>query len=477
MHHDTTRSDPSRTAPPLPRLQASHALILLLLINLFNFIDRQVLAAVEPYVRADFFPDVLNPITGQMEEPEGAKAAMGWLAFAFLATYMLLAPLFGALATRLSRWWLIAGGVIVWSLASGASGASEWFGQMLGGRSVTLLAMTLPLAYVIMLLTRALVGVGEAVYGPIAPDMISDLYPVEKRGQVLAWFYAAIPFGGALGYALGELLTRLTGHWSYAFYAVVPPGLLLGVWCLFLPEPPRPKLNGASLQPRWSDLVELFRVPSYTLNVVGMTFMCFTIGGLAFWAPGYLQYRQVADVFGVIPPATFFGLLTAFLGLVATLVGGWAGDALRGRYAGSYFLVSGAVMCLGAPLLVAMIYLPFPLAWVPMAGAIFCLFFNTGPTNTITANVIRPALRARGFAIAILVMHLLGDALSPTLLGEITGKDNRYDWAFLVVAAMIFLGGLFWLWGTLYLEADTRRANRLEEQPAESLLPPQTVKV
>ena len=454
MHTDASTPGPSRTAPG-----ATHALILLLLINLFNFIDRQVLAAVEPYVRAEFFPDVLNPETGLMEEPEGAKGAMGWLAFAFLATYMLLAPVFGALATRISRWWLIAGGVIVWSLASGASGASEWLGQSLGGRTITLFAMTLPMAYVVMLLTRALVGVGEAVYGPVAPDIIADLYPVEKRGQVLAWFYAAIPFGGALGYALGEIVTKQTGHWSYAFYAVVPPGIALGIWCLFLKEPPRPTSLASQPKPSWNDYVALFRVPSYALNVAGMTFMCFTIGGLAFWAPAYLKYRQVADVFGVVPPATFFGVLTAFLGLVATLLGGWAGDALRTRYSGSYFLVSGAVMCLGAPLLVAMIYLPFPLAWLPMAGAIFCLFFNTGPTNTITANVIPPALRARGFAIAILVMHLLGDALSPTLLGAIAGKNDRFDLAFLVVAAMVLLGGLVWLWGTLYLEADTQRAS------------------
>jgi MFS family permease len=457
MHSDTSSAGPSRTAPG-----ATHALILLVLINLFNFIDRQVLAAVEPYVRAEFFPPVLNPETGRMEEPEHAKAAMGWLAFAFLATYIALAPVFGALATRVSRWWLIAGGVVVWSLASGASGASEWLGQSLGGRTVTLFATTLPMAYAVMLLTRALVGVGEAVYGPVAPDILSDLYPVERRGQVLAWFYAAIPFGGALGYALGEIVTQQTGHWSYAFYAVVPPGIALGVWCLFLKEPPRPSDRSMQHKPQWKDYLELFRVPSYTLNVAGMTFMCFTIGGLAFWAPAYLEHREVAPVFGVIPPATFFGVLTAFLGLVATLAGGWAGDALRSRYSGSYFLVSGVVMCLGAPLLVAMIYLPFPLAWVPMAAAIFCLFFNTGPTNTITANVIPAALRARGFAIAILVMHLLGDALSPTLLGAIAGKNNRFDLAFLVVAGAVLLGGLVWLWGAWYLEADTRRANATE---------------
>ena len=67
-----------------------------------------------------------------------------------------------------------------------------------------------------MFLTRCLVGMGEAVYGPVAPDVISDLYPVKRRGQVLAWFYAAIPFGGAIGYAVGDLIAqadRATGAW------------------------------------------------------------------------------------------------------------------------------------------------------------------------------------------------------------------------------------------------------------------------
>lgn len=454
MHAEGSSDGPRQIVPG-----ASQMLLLLVLINLFNYIDRQVLAAVEPYVRAEFFPPVLNQATDQMEEPAEAKELMGWLAFAFLATYMLLAPVFGAMASWVPRWWLIAGGVVVWSLASGASGAAELLGHSLGGKTLLLLGYALPMIYVTMLLTRCLVGVGEAVYGPIAPDLIADLYPVEKRGQVLAWFYAAIPFGGALGYALGEVLTATAGHWRYAFYAVVPPGILLGVWCLFLKEVPRPSGTSANAaQPSWSDYVTLFSIPSYAINVAGMTFMCFVIGGLAFWAPAYLEHRQTPSFMG-LGPATFFGLLTAALGLAATLAGGWAGDALRDRYSGAYFLVSGAAMIVAAPLLVAMIYLPFPLAWAPMAGAIFCLFFNTGPTNTVTANVVPPALRARGFAVAILVMHLLGDAASPTLMGRIAGKENRFDLAFLMVAAAACLGGLCWLAGTAYLGRDTQRAS------------------
>ncbi|MBY0231738.1 MAG: MFS transporter [Gemmataceae bacterium] len=227
-------ADDKGTAPATTAPGAHVALVLLVLINVFNYIDRQVLAAVEPYIRADFFPDVRNPDTGEMEEPGHAKELMGWLSFAFLVTYMFLAPVFGALATRMSRWWLIALGVIVWSLASGASGLSELLGHHLGGKEMLLLGYALPMAYVVMILTRCLVGVGEAVYGPVAPDLIADMYPVARRGQVMAWFYAAIPFGGALGYALGEVVAGMTGHWRYAFYAVVPPGIALGVWARWM---------------------------------------------------------------------------------------------------------------------------------------------------------------------------------------------------------------------------------------------------
>jgi hypothetical protein len=159
-----------------------------------------------------------------------------------------------------------------------------------------------------------------------------------------------------------------------------------------------------------------------------------------------------------MPPVMFFGVLTALLGLLATLAGGIAGDALRRRFSGSYFLVSGAAMCVGFPLLLLMIELDFPLAWLPMGAFIFCLFFNTGPTNTITANVCHPWLRARGFALNILIIHLLGDASSPYVMGKIIGSKNRYDLAFQFVSVTVLIGGLLWLWGARFLQRDTEQA-------------------
>ncbi|HTU90493.1 MAG TPA: MFS transporter [Gemmataceae bacterium] len=446
-----TSTDSAQVETPVPR--ARLALALLVSINLFNYIDRQVLAAVEPSIRTEFFPEVIDPQTGLAKEPADAKFWMGVLPFAFLITYMVTAPIFGWLANRMRRWVLIGIGVIVWSLASGGSG--------------------LAVVYLVMLLTRCFVGFGEGAYGPVAPDMISDLYPKHRRGRILAWFYAAIPFGGALGYALGDGVLKATGSWRVAFYLVVPPGLLLGLWCFLMRDPRRGQTEEAVSvergRERWSDYLVLLKTPSYVLNTLGMTAMTFAMGGLAFWAPEYFKQRGAAPLLG-IHPTTAFGGMTALTGLAATLLGGWAGDRLRPRFPGSYFLVSGSALVLAFPMLLLMILLPFPYAWIPLVCFVFFLFFNTGPTNTILANVTHPLLRAPGFALNILVIHLFGDAVSPAVMGAIAGVSNL-SWAFGFVSIMVLIGGILWLWGTKYLERDTALApTRLDAPTPDSTL-------
>src|SRR5688500_13809932 len=179
-----------------------------------------------------------------------------------------------------------------------------------------------------------------------------------------------------------------------------------------------------------------------------MTAMTFAIGALAFWMPHFLEQRadlgeQVAV--GGIGPRTVFGGITALSGLLATLAGGWAGDRLRRRYPGSYFLVSGVAMLVAFPMILAFLYSPFPLAWLFVFLAVFCLFFNTGPTNTILANVTHPQVRASAFALNILVIHLLGDAISPPIIEFL--DDHGRDFGFFVTAWVVLLGGVFWIWG------------------------------
>jgi len=406
-----------------PRTAARISLALLLGINLFNFIDRYILAAVEPSIRATFFAP---------NDPN----AMWWtgtLSTAFVVSYMLSAPALGWLADRFSRWIIIGIAAIIWSFASAASGLAT--------------------SIAALFIARIFVGIGEGAYGPAAPPIISDLFPVATRGSMLAIFFAAVPVGSALGYVLGGLINVHLG-WRWAFYLVTAPGLLLGFLCFFQKDP-RLKVSTGEWRDKTSlanylrMVVTLMKTPSYVFNVFAQTAMAFALGGLAYWMPAYLQFRhQPASATAV------FGGITAVAGLTSTLAGGFLADRLRTRFRGSYFLVSGIGMLVGFPFVVIMLYTPFPYAWVLLFGALFFIFFNTGPANTAVANVSLPSVRAMAFALNIFVMHALGDAIAPPLLGLVAGHTNM-NVAFFALSAVMSISGLLWLIGAKYLPADT----------------------
>lgn len=451
---DTRRPDES-----LPG--ARSALLLLLSINLFNYIDRQILAAVVPHLRTAFFGNgesgagmqSVQTLLAWCQTHLGFKpenALIGVLSMAFMVTYMTTAPIFGKLAERRSRWMLIGVAVILWSLASGASGLAAGF--------------------IALLLTRCFVGIGEAAYGPVAPTLIADYFPIRIRGRVLSWFYMAIPVGSALGYVVGDAIARSgigpwgvehlairADSWRWAFYLVVVPGSLLGLASFFRRDPPRGSTDlghgaGPARVTR-RDYGILFRTPSYVLCTLGMTAMTFAIGGIAFWMPYFLSLKPGA------PPGatTIFGAITVVAGLTATLSGGIAGDRLRARFPGSYFLVSGAAMIVGFPFMLLTLHASFPWIWVWLFAACFCLFFNTGPSNTILANVMHPHMRAAGFALNIFVIHALGDVISPVLIGVISDRASMLV-AFTFVGIMFLVAGVFWLLGARHLARDTALA-------------------
>jgi MFS transporter, Spinster family, sphingosine-1-phosphate transporter len=400
---------------------ARTALLLLLGINLFNYIDRQILAALEPNIRATFFAATdLN-----------AMAKTGLLGDAFLVTYMISAPILGFLADRFSRWIIIGTAVILWSLASGGSGLAATFA--------------------ILFITRVFVGIGEGGYGPAAPTILADLFPIATRGRIMAIFCAAIPVGSALGYVIGGLIGSHLG-WRWAFYSVTPPGLVLGLLCFWQRDPrvAAHHLVQKSSRRRLTDYLTLFRTRSYLINCIAQTLMTFAAGGLGFWVSAYLRYRNQSPALGM----TIFGLITVVAGLVSTLLGGIVADKLRPRFPGSYFWVSGMGMLIACPIFIASLYIPFPAAWIAMFLAIFFLFLNTGPSNTALANVSLPAVRATAFAVNIFVIHALGDVQAFWLLGYIGGHTNM-RFAFLFMSGIILASGVAWLTGVKYLPADT----------------------
>lgn len=293
-----------RAGFPTPRSPARGALVLLFFINLFNYIDRQVLAAVVPSIERSFFGAAngagravaLQALQNWCRMHLGFRpelALIGVLSMAFMVLYMVGAPVFGRLAERHSRWALVAIGVALWSLASGASGLAT--------------------SFFVLLLTRCFVGVGEAAYGPVAPTILSDLYLVEKRGQVLAWFYMA-------------MLGIHAENWRWAFFLVAPPGMILGFWAFFMNDPPRGQADGsggaAPVRIGWREYAVLLRTPSWIFCTLGMTAMTFAIGGIGFWMPYYLAHKPGAPASATV----VFGGITCVAGLVATLLGGVVGD-------------------------------------------------------------------------------------------------------------------------------------------------------
>src|SRR5512140_1458017 len=282
-------------AGPISLPYRRYALGLLLAVNLLNYIDRQVLFAVFPLIKIDL------RLSG---------TALGFLGSAFMLSYLLFAPLFGWLGDHWSRTRLAAGGLVVWSLATALAGFAP--------------------GYRTLLAARATVGVGEASFGTVSPGLIADFFSKERRGQILSWFYVAIPVGSALGYLLGGVLGQKYG-WHAAFLLVGVPGLLLAIPMALLRTPPRggddagphsafgPPLPGG----KGGGYAALFRNRSFVCNTLAMAAMTFAIGGLAQWIPSFLYRVHSLDV---EKGNTLFGATTVLAGIAGTLAGGWLGD-------------------------------------------------------------------------------------------------------------------------------------------------------
>jgi MFS family permease len=392
------------------------ALLIVTGINLLNYVDRYVVAA----------------LVQELGEPPPvglglSDAQSGWLASGFIIVYLAAAPVFGALADRRSRPHLIGGGVAAWALATGAGALATGFAGLLAARS--------------------LVGVGEAAYGTAAPALLADLFPRERRGQVFAFFYAAIPLGAALGFAVGGVVAQHLG-WRAALVVVAAPGLC---------SPPPPRCcaiaarrrdepdAAAGLPPRaWrTDLAHTrgsSRTPP-TLAVLGYAAYTFALGALAFWTPTFLQ-----RVHGLSATAATvdFGITLAVTGVVGTLAGGWIADRLRGRIAHADLWVCAGSMLLACPLVAVAILAEAARLYMPaIAAAELLLFVSTGPVNTAIVEAVEPSVRGRAMGASIVAIHLLGDVPSPPLIGWLAERHSLQT-AMLLVPAAVLVSALLW---------------------------------
>jgi MFS transporter, Spinster family, sphingosine-1-phosphate transporter len=392
-------------------VRAGYALLVLTLINLVNYLDRYIVASALPSIQTDLGINNMQS---------------GLLGTVFIVVFMLASPLGGFLGDRIPRKYLVAGGVLVWSLATGASGLATTF--------------------VMLMIARAVIGIGEAGYGAVAPSIISDLYPREQRTRVLSYFYIAIPVGAAAGFGLGGWLSS-SYSWHTAFFAGGVPGLILGTLAFFMPEPQRGAMDGPDAQTKMPFMVGLKGLTgnkAFWATTAGYTLMTFSIGGLGFWLPTYMvRARGVPDD----KAGLICGAITAGAGLLGTLAGGWLGDKMDRKREGGGLLISGLGLLLGAPFMYIAVNLESQVAtFTFIAVAQFLVFLNSGPINAAIVNCVQPAFRAFAMGLNVLCIHLLGDAISPTLIGQIADVSSLTT-AIEVNAVPVLLGGVALLIG------------------------------
>ncbi len=410
-------SDPMPSAATASPRTARYALVVLTFINLFNYLDRYVVSALVESLRRS--------------ELHLTDVQLGSLMTGFLLVYMAASPIFGALGDRGNRPRWIAAGVAVWSAATGAAGFARGFLSLFAA--------------------RAGVGVGEAAYGTIAPSLLADAFPAERRGRVFAVFFSAIPIGSACGYVLGGLMDQRFG-WRAAFFLAGFPGVLLALLAARVIDPPRGGEERALVAPPGAGAGrgryrELARNAPYRRAVLGYAAYTFALGALAFWTPAFLERvrgepRATATV--------LFGAIVVVTGFVGTFAGGWLGDRLLPRSRQAYLWVSGVATLAAAPVtLVAFTSPSRPVYVTALIVSEILLFVSTGPVNSAIVNAVAPDRRASAVALSIFTIHLLGDVPSPPLLGAISDATSLAK-AFLLLPAVIAIAGALWIHAAMW---------------------------
>ena len=373
------------------------ALIVLTALNLLNYVDRNVLFAVQPLIQSEFHVTNLQ---------------IGYLTTAFLGFYTIAAPFVGPLADRYSRKIIIALGGIFWS-------------------GLTLLTAVTH-TYTELLIRHTLVGVGEATFVTIAPTFVADLFAERIRGRILGVFYLAIPVGSAGGYLLGGYLAPHHG-WRFPFYVAAAPGFLLSVAVLFLKEPERGQFDSLKETPERGTVLGLARNPAFLTATLGMAAMTFSLGGIQVWIPKFLFSERG---YTLEAANLAFGIIIVVDGILAALAGGWLGDYLLPRMKGSYYLVSAASMLLGVPVMIVALFAKGPVMIPAIAVAAFFLLLNTAPLNAAVINSVGAHIRATTLSVNILIIHFLGDMPSPAMMGWVADKHSLQSAFILPVIAM-----------------------------------------
>ena len=404
---------------PVTKSYLRYALTVIFFANFLSYLDRQVVSSIEHELKHDLHI---------------STAEFGYVGSAFTVGYMVFAPIVGFLIARMRRPTVFALCVMVWSVATVASGLApnKWC----------------------LYATRFFIGAGEAGCLVIGPTLLSDYFSREVRGRILSIFFLALPLGGATGYIAGAQITKHL-NWHWAFYLAGAPGFLVAALILGLADPRSSEVAARDPAPEGSEPGGPAGTPPAVTGVKAY---------LDLLSNRTLLFIILAQAFAVmfLQPFLHFGvgffesergltkakatLYLASLALVAGALGnalsGFIGDRMARRTRGAYALMAGLAFIIGLPFMLAGFTLHDRHLYLPSLGlGAFCYFLCMPAVNTQIANSVAPEKRAMAYALAVFILHCLGDTAALPVFGKVADALGSKQTAFTLFSFALLVAG------------------------------------
>ena len=398
-------------------------LAFLALLNVMNFVDRQLLAS---------FANFIVPDLGL------SNAQFGLLTgFAFIVFYAVMGLFMGAAADLLHRPRLVAAGLALWSALTALSGAARGFASLA--------------------VPRMFIGVGESVLTPTSMSMLADRFPPARLGFAAGVYYMGVPIGVGASLVIAGTLGPSIG-WRNCFYLLGALGIALAVVMLFVKETPRRHSAGETggrpkLKEIFSTAAQALRSsPALALTMAGGVALHFILGAATFDQLWYVQERGFERAY--IAETT--GWIAVAAGVLGNLFGGMGGDWWQKRTGQGRATFLFWILLVLAPfnVLYRIVDPDTIWFWLGVFVGYFQLGAFYGPTFASVQELVPPQIRATVVAFYILMLNLVGLGFGITAGGICidwmleAGVDQPYTWTLVVFTVISLLAmPLFFLAG------------------------------
>ena len=396
-------------------------LAVLALINFVNFAARHVIGPLIPTLRT-----ALNLSDSQLGSLQSLLLVV--LAFASVPS--------GFLADRFSRKAIIAIGILFWSVATFAGGLATGF--------------------MVLLIARSFVGLGEAAYAPAAQSMISGAFPQERRASAQAIFASGMLLGGACGFAVGGIVEPRYG-WQMALFVVALAGIVPALALFWVQEPPRGPRSEVV------PILKILSIPAFLSMIAGGICITFSSVSLAAWAVDFaVNYKD----FTVRDASVGVALITLLSLILGVLCGGYVADQLQKRFAYGRLIAIGMALLLATPfLLLAIQSDEKQTVLIGLFVAGFFMSWYHGPVTAVIHDMMPRRAHSTSIGVYMFATQLIG-GLGPQVIGKISDQRDLQV-ALQIATAVLVCGGLLMLLVIHFIRRDGLRHPAVEAFHAE----------